>query len=143
LMSRLTTTGPLIWHVPHNANHMIREIGISLFLAAVGIKSGEKFIDVLLGSEGLRWLAYGALITIVPLLVIGFVARAWKKMNYAELCGLLAGSMTDPPALAFAQQTTASDAPAVAYATVYPLVMLLRVFTGQLVVFIFYKAATG
>lgn len=143
LMSRLTTTGPLIWHVPHNANHMIREIGISLFLAAVGIKSGEKFVDVLLGSEGLRWLVYGALITIVPLLVIGFVARAWKKMNYAELCGLLAGSMTDPPALAFAQQTTASDAPAVAYATVYPLVMLLRVFTGQLVVFILYKAATG
>ncbi len=143
LMSRLTTTGPLIWHVPHNANHMIREIGISLFLAAVGIKSGEKFVEVLLGAEGLWWLIYGALITIVPLLIIGFVARAWKKMNYAELCGLLAGSMTDPPALAFAQQTTGSDAPAVAYATVYPLVMLLRVFTGQLVVFIFYKAATG
>ena len=83
------------------------------------------------------------MITIVPLLIIGFVARAWKKLNYAELCGLLAGSMTDPPALAFAQQTTGSDAPAVAYATVYPLVMLLRVFTGQLVVFVLYKAATG
>ena len=141
LMSRLTTTGPLIWHVPHTANHMIREIGISLFLAAVGIKSGEKFVSVLLGEEGVRWLVYGALITIVPLLIIGFTARAWKKLNYAELCGLLAGSMTDPPALAFAQQTTASDAPAVAYATVYPLVMLLRVFTGQLVVFLLYKAA--
>ncbi|MDF3058811.1 MAG: permease [Rariglobus sp.] len=143
LLSRLTTTGPLIWHIPHNANHMLREVGITLFLAAVGIKSGEKFVEVLLGSEGLRWLVYGALITIVPLLIIGFVARAWKKLNYAELCGLLAGSMTDPPALAFAQQTTASDAPAVAYATVYPLVMLLRVFTGQLVVFLLYKAATG
>ncbi|CAM3132863.1 putative transporter [Rariglobus hedericola] len=143
IMSRLTTTGPLIWHVPHTANHMIREIGISLFLAAVGIKSGEKFVSVLLGAEGVRWLIYGALITIVPLLVIGFVARAWKKLNYAELCGLLAGSMTDPPALAFAQQTTGSDAPAVAYATVYPLVMLLRVFTGQLVVFLLYKAAAG
>jgi putative transport protein len=143
IMSRLTTTGPLIWHVPHTANHMIREIGITLFLAAVGIKSGEKFVSVLLGEEGLRWMVYGALITIVPLLVIGFVARGWKKLNYAELCGLLAGSMTDPPALAFAQQTTGSDAPAVAYATVYPLVMLLRVFTGQLVVFLLYKAATG
>jgi putative transport protein len=143
LMSRLTTTGPLIWHVPHTANHMIREIGITLFLAAVGIKSGEKFVAVLTGDEGVRWLVYGALITIVPLLIIGFVARAWKKLNYAELCGLLAGSMTDPPALAFAQQTTGSDAPAVAYATVYPLVMLLRVFTGQLVVFLLYKAATG
>lgn len=141
LLSRLTTTGPLIWHIPHTANHMIREIGISLFLAAVGIKSGEKFVSVLLGAEGVRWLVYGALITIVPLLIIGFVARAWKKINYAELCGLLAGSMTDPPALAFAQQTTGSDAPAVAYATVYPLVMLLRVFTGQLVVFLFYRAS--
>lgn len=143
LMSRLTTTGPLIWHIPHTANHMLREIGISLFLAAVGIKSGEKFVQVLLGAEGVRWLVYGALITIVPLLIIGFVARAWKKLNYAELCGLLAGSMTDPPALAFAQQTTGSDAPAVAYATVYPLVMLLRVFTAQLVVFVLYKAAGG
>ena len=143
LMSRLTTTGPLIWHVPHTANHMIREIGISLFLAAVGIKSGEKFVEVLTGAQGMKWVIYGAMITIVPLLIIGFVARAWKKLNYAELCGLLAGSMTDPPALAFAQQTTGSDAPAVAYATVYPLVMLLRVFTGQLVVFVLYKAATG
>ncbi len=143
LLSRLTTTGPLIWHIPHNANHMLREVGISLFLAAVGIKSGEKFVDVLMGSDGVRWLVFGALITIVPLLIVGFVARAWKKLNYAELCGLLAGSMTDPPALAFAQQTTGSDAPAVAYATVYPLVMLLRVFTAQLVVFILYKAAGG
>ncbi len=89
----------------------------------------------------MRWLLFGAVITAVPLLVVGVVARAWKKLNYAELCGLLAGSMTDPPALAFAQQTTGSDAPAVAYATVYPLVMLLRVFSAQLVVFLLWKAA--
>jgi len=82
-------------------------------------------------------------ITAVPLLVVGVLARAWKKLNYAELCGLLAGSMTDPPALAFAQQSTASDAPAVAYATVYPLVMILRVFSGQLIVFFLYRAAGG
>jgi putative transport protein len=122
---------------------MLREIGITLFLAAVGLKSGGKFMEVLLGGDGLRWLLFGAIITAVPLLVVGLLARAWKKLNYAELCGLLAGSMTDPPALAFAQQTTGSDAPAVAYATVYPLVMLLRVFSAQLIVFLLYRAAGG
>lgn len=143
LLSRLANTGPIVWHMPPTANHMLREVGITLFLAAVGIKSGEKFVEVLLAGDGLRWLGYGAVVTAVPLLVVGIVARAWRKTNYAELCGLLAGSMTDPPALAFAQQTTGSDAPAVAYATVYPLVMLLRVFSGQLIVFLFYRAAAG
>ena len=143
LLSRIANTGPLVWHMPTNANHMLREVGITLFLAAVGLRSGEKFVDVLLGSNGIHWLLYGAAITAVPLIIVGLVARAWKKLNYAELCGLLAGSMTDPPALAFAQQTTASDAPAVAYATVYPVVMLLRVFSAQLVVFLLYKAAGG
>ena len=143
LLSRIANTGPLVWYLPTNANHMLREVGITLFLAAVGLKSGEKFMEVLMGGDGLRWLLFGALITAVPLVLVGVVARAWKKLNYAELCGLLAGSMTDPPALAFAQQTTASDAPAVAYATVYPLVMLLRVFTAQLIVFLLYAAAGG
>ncbi|MDR0902123.1 MAG: putative transporter [Opitutaceae bacterium] len=143
LLSRMTTTGPFIWHIPHNANHMLREIGITMFLAAVGIISGEKFLEVLLGPAGLRWMCYGAIITIVPLLTVAVAARLWKKINYAELCGMLAGSMTDPPALAFAHQSTASDAPGVAYATVYPLTMLLRIFTGQLLVFLFYRAATG
>jgi putative transport protein len=129
--------------LPPTANLALREIGITLFLAAVGLKSGEKFVSILSQGDGLRWLGYGAIITIVPLVVVGLLGRLWKKLNYAELCGLLAGSMTDPPALAFAQQTTGSDAPAVAYATVYPLVMLLRVFTGQLLVFLLWKAATG
>ena len=80
---------------------------------------------------------------VLPLLAVGFLARAWQKLNYAELCGVLAGSMTDPPALAFAQQSLGSDAPAVSYATVYPLVMLLRVFSAQLVVFLLYRAAGG
>lgn len=143
LLSRAANTGPLVWHMPTNANHMLREVGITLFLAAVGLRSGEKFVEVLLGADGLRWMLYGAVVTAVPLVIVGLVARAWKKLNYAELCGLLAGSMTDPPALAFAQQTTGSDAPAVAYATVYPLVMLMRVFSAQLVVFLLYRAATG
>ena len=141
LLSRMATTGPLVWHLPHTANLMLREIGISLFLAAVGLKSGEKFVGLLLGPLGLAWLGYGALITLVPLLTVGLLARAWKKLNYAELCGVLAGSMTDPPALAFAQQHLASDAPAVAYATVYPLTMLLRVFSAQLVIFLLYRSA--
>lgn len=98
-------------------------------------------MEVLLGSDGIHWLLYGAVVTAAPLVVVGLIARLWKKINYAELCGLLAGSMTDPPALAFAQESTGSDAPAVAYATVYPVVMLLRVFSAQLLVFIFAELA--
>lgn len=143
LLSRLISTGPIVWHMPNNANHMLREIGITMFLAAVGIKSGEQFVQVLLGAEGLRWMFFGATITIIPLLAVAFIARLWKKLNYVELCGMLAGSMTDPPALAFAHQTTGSDAPGVAYATVYPLTMLLRIFSAQLLVFMLYKAAGG
>ncbi|WP_414661057.1 putative transporter [Horticoccus sp. 23ND18S-11] len=143
LLSRVANTGPLVWHMPTNANLMLREVGITLFLATVGLKSGEKFVELLLGGNGLHWMLYGATITAIPLVTVGVIARLWKKLNYAELCGLLAGSMTDPPALAFAQQTTGSDAPAVAYATVYPLVMLLRVFSAQLVVFVLYKVAGG
>jgi putative transport protein len=143
LLSRLAHTGPLVWHLPPTANHLLRELGITLFLGAVGLKSGEKFVEVLLGGDGWRWLALGAGVTVIPLVVVGLVARAWRRLNYAELCGLLAGSMTDPPALAFAQQSTESDAPAVAYATVYPLVMLLRVFSAQLLVFALYRATTG
>jgi putative transport protein len=142
LLARLANTGPLVWHLPPTANLALREIGITLFLAAVGIKSGGKFVEILTGGDGLRWLLCGALVTAVPLVLVSVIARAVAKMNYAELCGLLAGSLTDPPALAFAQQTTKSDAPAVAYATVYPLVMILRVFTGQLVVFLLWRAAT-
>ena len=142
LLARLTTTGPLIWHIPHNANHMLREIGITMFLAAVGIKSGEQFVSVLISTNGLRWMLFGAVITIVPIMLVSFIARAWKKLNYVEICGMLAGSMTDPPALAFAHQTTGSDAPGMSYATVYPLTMLMRIFTAQILVFLLYQAST-
>ena len=107
------------------------------------MKAGAKFMDALTSGDGLRWLLLGAVITIVPVVIVGLIARAWKKINYAELCGLLAGSMTDSTALAFAQQATASDAPAVAYATIYPLVMLLRVFVTQVIVFLLYRAVGG
>jgi putative transport protein len=143
LLSRIASTGSLVWYLPANVSLMLREMGITLFLAAVGMKAGAKFMQALAGGDGLRWLLLGAVITVVPVLIVGFGARVWQKLNYAELCGLLAGSMTDSTGLAFAQQTTGSDTPAVAYATIYPLVLLLRVFVTQVIVFLLYRAAGG
>ncbi len=134
LLSRLTAKGTIGWHLPGGANHMLRELGIMMFLGAVGLKCGGHFVESLAGGEGLRWLLGGALLTLVPLVTVGLVARLWLRLNYAELCGVLAGAMTDPPALAFAQNLTKSDAPAVAYAAVYPLTMVLRVMAAQIVV---------
>jgi putative transport protein len=116
---------------------MLREIGIVLFLASVGIKAGEKFIPTLLSGDGFIWMGYGAVITLVPLLLVGFYARHIQGRNYFEICGLLSGSMTDPPALAYANSLAQSEAPAVAYATVYPLVMFLRIFVAQLLILLF------
>ena len=112
----------------------MREIGITLFLACVGIKSGGKFVETLLVGDGLYWMLLAALITLVPLLVVGFAARYLFRLNYLSLCGLLAGSMTDPPALSFSHQMTGSDAPAFTYASVYALVMFLRILTAQALV---------
>lgn len=127
----------LVSYTTPSANLMLREIGIVLFLASVGITAGEKFIPTLLSGEGFIWMGYGAIITIVPLLLIGFYARKWGKKNYLELCGLLSGSMTDPPALAYANSLADCEAPAVAYATVYPLVMFLRIFAAQVLILLF------
>ena len=120
-----------------SANLMLREIGIVLFLASVGIASGGKFIPTLVSGDGIIWMGYGALITVIPILLTSIFAR-WKlKKNYLEICGFLAGSMTDPPALAYAGSIAQSEAPAVAYATVYPLVMFLRIFIAQLLILLF------
>jgi putative transport protein len=127
-LSRLGHFGRLVWHMPVNANLAFRELGIILFLACVGLKAGEKFF----GTTGLLWLGGAVLICMIPLLVAGAFAHRVLKLNYVTLCGLLAGSMTDPPALAFAGALVKSDAPSVAYATVYPLTMLLRILTAQL-----------
>jgi putative transport protein len=134
LLARLGKIGPLVWFMPATANTALREMGIILFLASVGIKAGEKFLPTLLSSDGLVWLAGACAITIVPLLTIGLLARLVLKMNFVSLCGLLAGSMTDPPALAFANTIAKSDTPSVAYAAVYPLTMLLRIMAAQLIV---------
>ncbi len=133
-LSRLGRLGPLVWYMPMSANYMLREVGIVLFLAAVGLRAGDRFVSTLVAGPGLQWMAYGALITVVPILLVGIYARAVLKLNYLTLCGVLAGSMTDPPALAFATAAAGSDAPAVSYATVYPLTMILRVVAAQLVV---------
>ncbi len=131
LLSRLGHFGALVWHMPVNTNLAFRELGITLFLAAVGLKAGESFFATVLTQTGLLWVGAAALITTIPLLVVAFIARRWLKLNYLSLSGLLAGSMTDPPALAFASNISRSEAPAVAYATVYPLTMLLRIICGQ------------
>lgn len=133
ILSRLGHLGPLVWYMPISANFMLREVGIVMFLAAVGLISGDSFLATL-RTQGLMWMGLAALVTFIPLLIVGFVGRLVYKVNYLTLCGLLAGSMTDPPALAFASSVTGSDAPSISYATVYPLVMLLRVLIGQMLV---------
>jgi len=120
-----------------SANLMLREVGIVLFLASVGIKAGEKFIPTLVSGDGFIWMGYGAVITLVPLIIVGLFTKIFLKRSFFEVCGLLSGSMTDPPALAFANSIAQCEAPAVAYATVYPLVMFLRIVTAQLLVMLF------
>jgi putative transport protein len=133
LLSRLYKLGPLVWFMPSGANYYIREIGIMLFLACVGLKSGAGFMDTL-KANGVGWILMGFAITFVPVMIVGAIARGVFKVNFNTLMGLLAGSMTDPPALAFSQQVAGSDAPTVAYASVYPLVMLLRILSLQTIV---------
>ncbi|MEY4099612.1 MAG: hypothetical protein RL300_783 [Pseudomonadota bacterium] len=133
IVSRIGSIGALHWFMPPSANLALRELGIVLFLAVVGLKSGGQFFDTLLQGPGASWLLYGILITLIPLLIVGVLARAFGHINYLSLCGLLAGSMTDPPALAFANAMhPTSGAAALSYATVYPLVMFLRIVAPQL-----------
>lgn len=135
LIARFGPYYKLITFTTTSANMMIREIGISLFLAAVGLGAGEKFLEAIING-GYIWVLYGLLITMIPLLIVGTYARLRYKMDYYTLLGLLSGSMTDPPALAFANSSSPNDAPSVAYATVYPLTMFLRVLTAQILIII-------
>lgn len=134
LLSYWGRIGPFVWHMPQNANILLREIGIVLFLACVGLKAGGNFVETILEGEGLYWMVWGAVITLVPLLLVGFAGRKIFRINYLTLSGVLAGSMTDPPALAFANAATVTEAPALSYSTVYPLSMLLRVMAAQILV---------
>ncbi len=134
LFSRLGRVGPVLFYLPQGANFSLREVGITLFLACVGLKSGGKFVETLLAGDGVYWMAMGAIITLLPLLIVSVVARVILKVDYMTLCGLLAGSMTDPPALSFANQIASSDAPSITYASVYALTMFLRILTAQAIV---------
>ena len=134
ILSRIGRIGPLVWYMPANANLAFRELGSVLFLSCVGLKAGDKFFEMAFSPSGLAWLGAGFCISLLPILTVGLVARLVLKLNFTTISGLLAGSMTDTPALAFATGFCKSDAPSVAYATVYPLTLLLRVVVVQILV---------
>ena len=136
LISRFGYKLGLITYTKASANMMLREVGIALFLASVGIKSGASFFETVTSGDGLVYMLGGLLITIVPVFIVALIARKRYKMNYYSIIGLVAGASTNPPALAFANSQTEHDAPAVAYSTVYPLTMFLRILTAQLMVLI-------
>ena len=137
LISRFGYKYKLITYTTQSANLMLREIGITLFLACVGISAGDGFVDTIVNNGGFAWIGYGFIISTVPLLIIGCIGRYFCKVNYFTLMGLIAGSTTDPPALAYSNATAGNDAPSVGYATVYPLTMFLRVLTAQLLILFF------
>ena len=136
LISRFGYHYKLITYSTQSANLMLREIGITMFLACVGLGAGNGFVETIVNG-GYAWVGYGFIITIVPLLIVGFIGRYFYKINYFTLMGLIAGSTTDPPALAYSNATAGNDAPSVGYATVYPLSMFLRVVTAQLLILFF------
>ncbi|MCK5831883.1 MAG: putative transporter [Methylococcales bacterium] len=137
ILSRIGNWGTMTWHLPKSSNIILKDIGIVLFLACVGLHSGDQFVNTLINGDGLYWMACSILITLLPLLIVAFVAKGIYKLNFLSVCGLLAGSMTDPPALAFANSFSNSSAVSIAYATVYPLVMILRIISAQLIILFF------
>lgn len=136
LISRFGYKMGLVTYTKASANMMLREVGIALFLASVGIKSGANFVTTVTSGDGLIFMLAGLLITVIPVFIVALVARKKYGMNYYSIIGLVAGASTNPPALAFANSQTEHDAPAVAYSTVYPLTMFLRILTAQLMVLI-------
>lgn len=134
ILSRFGNLFYLNNYTTNSANLMIRELGISLFLASVGLSSGKNLSDAFADGSGLGWIAMGLAITIIPLLLVGFIAHKFFRKTYFEICGMLAGASTDPPALAFATRLAGNDIPSVTYATVYPLTMILRIVAAQLLI---------
>ena len=137
LLSRFGYKLKLVTYTSSSASLMLREVGICLFLASVGLAAGTNFYDTVFNAQGLKWVGFGLMITVLPQLIIGIVARAKYKFNYLSILGIMSGGYTDPPALAYANKVANNDAPAVAYSTVYPLTMFMRVITAQLLVLIF------
>jgi putative transport protein len=138
ILARIGKIGPAVWYLPVSSNFMLRDFGLILFLAAVGLRAGDPFFRALAHGSGWFWMASAALVTLIPLLLGAIIARVRYKVNYLSICGFLAGSMNSPT-LAFANSLAHSDAPAIAFATVYPLVMLLRILTAQILVLFFLR----
>jgi len=137
LMSYFGTKSTLVTYTTLSANLMVREIGICLFLACVGLEAGKDFVETIVDKGGLNWIGVGVIIAVVPLIIAGIIARYFFHINYFTLMGLLAGSTTDPPALSYATFTAGNDNPTVSYASVYPLTMFLRVMSAQLLILLF------
>jgi putative transport protein len=137
LIGRFGYRTKLVTYTTTSANMMLREIGLVLFLASVGIKAGAGFWDTVVQGDGLKYVGTGFLITIIPILIVGTIARMKYKFNYFTIMGMIAGTYTDPPALAYANSICSKEAPAVGYSTVYPLSMFLRIFSAQIVVLFF------
>lgn len=133
LIGRFGHKFKLVTYTTTAANLMLREVGITLFLASVGIEAGESFVNTVVNGDGMLYVLYGFIITVVPLLIVGIIGRIYFKLNYFLLVGMMGGSYTDPPALAYSNQIANNDAPSVGYSTVYPLSMFLRILTGQMV----------
>lgn len=127
----------LVTYTNSSANLLLREIGICLFLASVGLAAGENFVKTVFNAQGALWVGYGFLITVIPLLTVGIIARGKYKMNYLHIIGMMSGNYTDPPALAYANKVANNDSPAVAYSTVYPLTMFMRVIVAQVIILCF------
>lgn len=138
LLSRFGYKAKLITYTSSSASMLMRELGISLFLASVGIAAGKTFAPTVFNITGMWWVIYGFIITFVPLIIVGIIARKFYKINFLHIMGLLSGGYTDPPALAYASGSSQSDAPAVAYSTVYPLTMFLRVVAAQVLILAFF-----
>ena len=134
LLGRFGYKIKLITYTTQSANLMLREIGICLFLASVGISSGGKFMETVFSGDGLLWIGCGFLITFIPVFLIGMIGRLCFKLNYFTLIGMIAGSTTNPPALAYSSSIATNDQPAVAYSTVYPLTMFLRIISAQILI---------
>ena len=127
----------LVTYTTTSANLMLREVGLVLFLSSVGIKAGANFMNTVVAGDGIMYVVCGFLITVIPILIVGTIARLKYKFNYFTIMGMIAGSYTDPPALAYANSVCSKEAPAVGYSTVYPLTMFLRIFTAQMIIIFF------
>lgn len=138
IFANIGNIGKISWYIPPQSTILLRELGIIMFLAAVGLKSGKNFFEMLLSTEGLKIIALGLMISFIPIFMMGVILKKKYKLNYLTISGILSGSMTDPPALAFANSLADSNLPTMAYATVYPLTMFLRIISAQILVLIFY-----